>query len=186
MSDINNCGSIGNKCTTSGTGVVSGICRSSSCQITCAAGYTASADQKSCSLTPSAKARTKKRSQKSFALCPTGETACPIAGSASFNAFTGSLHKSIDFASTAGGFECMDTTTAIESCGGCASTGEGQDCTKINHSAGVGCSAGQCVVLSCQPGFVASLNNTRCLKLHKEQTKRSRHASKRGSSRFEH
>jgi len=185
-SDVNNCGSTGNKCTTSGTGVISGTCRSGACLITCAAGYTASADQKSCTLTPSAKARTKKRSQKSFALCPTGETACPIAGSASFDAFTGSLHKSLDFASTAGGFECMDTSTAIESCGGCASTGEGQDCTKIKHSAGVGCSAGQCVVLSCQPGFVASLNNTRCLKLHKEQIKRSRHASKRGSSRFEH
>lgn len=185
-SDVNNCGSIGNKCTTSGTGVLSGTCRSGSCQITCAAGYTPSTDQKSCTLTPSAKARTKKRSQESFALCPTGETACPIAGSASFNAFTGSLHKSLDFASTAGGFECMDTSTAVESCGGCASTGEGQDCTKIKHSAGVGCSAGQCVVLSCEPGFVASLNNSRCLKLHKEQTKRSRHASKRSSSRFEH
>ena len=48
--------------------------------------------------------------------------------------------------------ECLDTTQALESCGGCASTGEGRDCTAIPHVGGVGCEAGKCVVFSCKSG----------------------------------
>jgi hypothetical protein len=47
--DVNNCGSLGNQCTTSGTGVTSGSCVAGGCRIVCAAGYTASADNLSCS-----------------------------------------------------------------------------------------------------------------------------------------
>lgn len=46
----------------------------------------------------------------------------------------------------AGGYECLDTTQALESCGGCASTGEGQDCTKIRGAQGYACEASVCRV----------------------------------------
>lgn len=160
--DNNNCGSVGNVCLSPLNGSVQ--CSNSQCKITCNTGYLANA--LSCILQGSAKARTKKRSPAVLGLCPLGETACPISGSSSFRAFSMSSNQQLDFAKAAGGFECLDTQSSLESCGGCASTGEGKDCTTIAHSAGVGCSAGQCVVFSCEPGYVASLNSTKCLKVH--------------------
>jgi hypothetical protein len=46
-------------------------------------------------------------------------------------------------------YECIDFATELESCGGCASTGDGQDCTKIPHAISVGCDFGTCVGESC-------------------------------------
>jgi len=160
--DLNNCGFVGNRCFAPTNGLAQ--CQNSLCKFTCNTGYVASGA--SCVLSGSAKARTKKRSKPVVGLCPAGETACPIAGSNSFRAFNTSSNKRLDFAGAAGGFECLDTRSSLESCGGCASTGEGKDCTTIPHSAGVGCSAGQCVVFSCEPGYVASLNSAKCLKIH--------------------
>lgn len=68
-----------------------------------------------------------KRSHKSRtpSLCPTGLDACPISGLLS-------------------DYECLDTNTELQSCGGCASTGEGQDCTAIKGAWNVGCESGKC------------------------------------------
>ncbi|ORY26576.1 autophagy-related protein 13-domain-containing protein [Naematelia encephala] len=41
-------------------------------------------------------------------------------------------------------YECVDFATELESCGGCASTGQGADCTAIPHAISVGCEIGTC------------------------------------------
>lgn len=61
--------------------------------------------------------------------------------------------------------ECINIAEALDSCGGCASTGEGLDCTKIRGAAGVGCSAGTCVVFSCKTGYRPSLSGDRCVRM---------------------
>ncbi|WWD20612.1 hypothetical protein CI109_105088 [Kwoniella shandongensis] len=58
-------------------------------------------------------------------------------------------------------YECIDFETELESCGGCASTGEGVDCTKIPNVLGVGCESGVCAVYTCEAGFAA--NGTECV-----------------------
>lgn len=63
---------------------------------------------------------------RSAPLCPTGLDACPISGAKE------------------GDFECLDTVTELESCGGCASLGSGQDCTAIPGAWNVGCDQGRC------------------------------------------
>lgn len=67
----------------------------------------------------------KSRSPK---LCPTGLNACPIPGASGLT----------------GDFECLDTTNELESCGGCASLGQGQDCSAIKGAWNVGCERGTC------------------------------------------
>jgi hypothetical protein len=61
-------------------------------------------------------------------LCPMSLSACPI--------------SSISL--IASDYECLDITNELESCGGCASTGEGQDCTAIKGAWNVGCERGTC------------------------------------------
>ncbi|RSH85176.1 hypothetical protein EHS25_004983 [Saitozyma podzolica] len=58
-------------------------------------------------------------------------------------------------------YECIDFATELESCGGCASTGEGADCTSIPNAMSVGCESGVCAVYTCQTGFTA--NGTSCV-----------------------
>jgi hypothetical protein len=53
-------------------------------------------------------------------------------------------------------YECLDTSTELESCGGCASLGEGTDCTAIPHAWNVACNRGKCEVSSCAPGYKLS------------------------------
>lgn len=67
-------------------------------------------------------------------LCPAGESACPIFPRNS-------------------SYECVDLSFSLESCGGCASVGEGQDCTAIKGALGVTCQMGECMVFSCQSNF---------------------------------
>jgi len=57
--------------------------------------------------------------------CPTGFEECPIPG-------------------MAGDFECLETLSELNSCGGCASTGAGVDCTKIAHVDDSTCYGGSC------------------------------------------
>ncbi|KAG2154566.1 hypothetical protein DEU56DRAFT_847723 [Suillus clintonianus] len=52
------------------------------------------------------------------------------------------------------GFECVDFTADLRSCGGCSSLDPTEhDCTKIPHVQGVACVAGECQISSCQPGY---------------------------------
>ena len=63
---------------------------------------------------------------RALQLCPKGlSTSCPIG-------LTGDYDL------------CLDTAHELESCSGCALTGEGQDCTTIKGVGNVGCVQGQC------------------------------------------
>ncbi|CAL1695859.1 unnamed protein product [Somion occarium] len=92
-----------------------------------------------------------KRHSKSRAvsLCPSGSEACPTKG------LTG----------LSGDYECLDTAVELTSCGGCASTGAGQDCTAIKGAWNVGCDQGSCRVYTCAQGYRRSLDGKSCTKL---------------------
>ena len=81
--------------------------------------------------------------------CAAGFTSCPVPNSA--------------------GFECLNTLSTIESCGGCASLGQGTDCSAIEGVDSVSCRAGSCAVSSCAPGFSVAGNGTTCVKDAEEQ-----------------
>ncbi|KAJ6575126.1 hypothetical protein B0H19DRAFT_1254736 [Mycena capillaripes] len=80
-------------------------------------------------------------------LCPTGLDACPVAGL------------------SANDYECIDTAVELESCGGCASLGEGQDCTAIKGAWNVGCEQGRCAVYTCTFGFKRAPDGQSCISL---------------------
>ncbi|WVW79141.1 hypothetical protein I302_101107 [Kwoniella bestiolae CBS 10118] len=91
------------------------------------------------------------RNGKKRALCPAGLTACKV-----------SQYESDSF-------ECIDTTSELESCGGCAH-GEfnnpagplGVDCSALPGLArgGVTCNAGQCQAFACQRGWTLTPEET--------------------------
>jgi len=65
----------------------------------------------------------------------------------------------LNVAASRAGFECLDTRTHLESCGGCTlayghNEATGQDCTAIPGVSGVSCQANKCVVHSCKRGWV--------------------------------
>ncbi|GAA5938976.1 uncharacterized protein JCM15063_004382 [Sporobolomyces koalae] len=101
--------------------------------------------QGTCVLPPSARARAarnKARSQLALDYpavegdefkCPDGERACPLGDS--------------------NGYECLDVTSTLDSCGGCPGTAESVNCLALPGAAGVSCSNSQCQVASCFPGW---------------------------------
>ncbi|BGP32462.1 hypothetical protein JCM10296v2_004243 [Rhodotorula toruloides] len=123
---------------------------------TCAPGYLPDGAG-GCILTPSGRARSRhrrqfgtlphRRSQDVFGpksserlvqgdaslSCPDGETACPL---------------------PSGGFECVDTTNSLTSCGGCVGSGyTGKNCLAIPGALSVQCADSQCHVGSCFRGW---------------------------------
>jgi hypothetical protein len=80
-----------------------------------------------------------------LSLCPKNLEACPIKGSL-----------------LPGSYECLDTANELESCGGCASIGKGQDCTTIEGAWNVGCEQGRCKVLACAAGYRLTFDRTSC------------------------
>ncbi|KAL8283164.1 hypothetical protein RQP46_005942 [Phenoliferia psychrophenolica] len=185
--DPKNCGAIGNVCVV--TGGVAG-CTSSACVIvSCTTPFRLVGGI--CSMSASSRARTKRaKPVKPIKLCPGVETACPIVGSASYldakqEGFSGIRAPSVHGLKAAGGYECLDTSFSIESCGGCSSMGEGVNCLETPHSSGVGCSAGTCVVFSCRAGYKPNLDATACVKTVSVARQRRSHA-KRSSSKVHH
>jgi len=120
---------------------------------TCGSGWGWSGDEKCCKPQqphkpqPSGHYNKKQRRARSTTLCPSGLTACPV----------GSL--------SGGDYECLDTTAELESCGGCTSKSEGQDCTAIKGAWNVGCDAGKCKIYTCSAGFKLSPNGKSCVPL---------------------
>ncbi|BGP16601.1 hypothetical protein JCM10213_000484 [Rhodosporidiobolus nylandii] len=112
-----------------------------------------------CTLPASARARRYARSQEQLHLssrdaagkaslveedaykCPAGERACPI----------GQL----------GGWECMDVSNELESCGGCPGERTSSNCLTLPGAENVACIESQCIIASCMPGF--RLLNGRCV-----------------------
>ncbi|KAM0788196.1 hypothetical protein ACM66B_001355 [Microbotryomycetes sp. NB124-2] len=174
-SDVNNCGAIGRTCTFAPSGAT-GVCSNSQCRVTgCPKGYAVSENGICIGATVSQRARVKKAKVVKQTLCPLGEVACPIADSASFEMavthhFSAPFNEYSGVMAGAGGYECLDVQSSLESCGGCASTGEGEDCSAIPHALGVGCEAGTCHVFSCAPGFKPSLSSRSCVPVRSAYT----------------
>ncbi|GAA5976144.1 hypothetical protein JCM10908_005397 [Rhodotorula pacifica] len=168
QTDPKNCGSAGNVCTFAPSGAT-GACQAGKCvTLTCPLGYLLSNGK--CVLGASGRARAKRDTvSKPKTLCPVGEQACPIAGSTLFEGAASQHFKSGEeltgLMARHGGYECLDTTQSLESCGGCASTGEGRDCTSIPHVGGVGCEVGKCVIFSCSEGYKPSLAGDKCIRV---------------------
>ncbi|GAA5985692.1 hypothetical protein JCM10908_007074 [Rhodotorula pacifica] len=169
-SDPQNCGTKGNVCTFLPAGAT-GTCVAKVCTYTsCPTGY--SIVKNACILKASGRARVKRHAEvaeKKKSLCPAGEQACPIAGSTSFaNALAqhrSSGNELTGFLAESGGYECLDTMQALESCGGCVSAGEGRDCTAIKGAVNVGCDAGVCVIHSCIEGYRPALGADHCVRI---------------------
>ncbi|TNY17155.1 protein priA [Rhodotorula diobovata] len=111
----------------------------------------------------------KKKQPVRRTLCPTDEIACPILGSTTYgdavaHHFSNGQKEVSGVMAGSGGYECVNTAEALDSCGGCASTGEGVDCTKIRGAAGVGCEQGACIVFSCQAGWRPALSGNKCVR----------------------
>ncbi|KAI5480749.1 acyl-CoA N-acyltransferase domain protein [Pseudohyphozyma bogoriensis] len=122
----------------------------------CAPPYVAGpGPERTCVLPPSAraKARLSKKSQVAWTgavvdaeldafRCPDGERACPVG--------------------SGDGWECVDTTTSLDSCGGCL-TDTGVNCLAIRGALGVSCVDSKCEVSSCFPGWRQALDG-RCVR----------------------
>jgi hypothetical protein len=106
-----------------------------------------------------------KRSTKNRVIrCPSGLVSCPVSG-------------------LTGGYECLDTATELESCGGCVTLGQGQDCNKIEGAWNVACERGTCkgtpffvlynvgakhmrlTVYSCEGGYRLDADKNTCVSL---------------------
>ncbi|GAA5867408.1 hypothetical protein JCM3774_002892 [Rhodotorula dairenensis] len=129
----------------------------------------------------------KKKEVKPKTLCPFDEMACPIIGSTTYNEAV-EHHFKLKGEVTGimagyGGYECINTSEALDSCGGCASTGEGRDCTRIRGSLGVGCEAGKCVVFSCKSGWRPALSGDKCVRAASVEGK---NATRAGAKRHIH
>jgi len=164
-SDPINCGCAGYQCYAPANGQA--FCKSGSCSFTCNPGFNQVG--LACKAATASPLPRKKRSTATTAFyCPQGEEACPVIGSQSLAAAMaaskaqGLLKFNPD---TKGGYECIDTQSSLESCGGCASIGAGQDCTKLPHASSMGCSEGKCVIFKCSIGFVANKAGTKCIRL---------------------
>ncbi|GAA6009590.1 hypothetical protein JCM11491_001026 [Sporobolomyces phaffii] len=64
--------------------------------------------------------------------------------------------------STGNGFECVDTLTNLEQCGGCASAG-GVDCTALTGVSSSACVQGVCEIWACAEGFTWSAESESCV-----------------------
>lgn len=170
FSSVNNCGGKNNACSFLPSGAT-GACIKSVCTLqTCPTSYVLKSGV-CVKSTASQAARLAKKDKviESRSLCPAKETACPIRGSTTYDAAVSHHFSTQDEFSGVmlgqGGYECLDVSSSLESCGGCASTGEGRDCSAIRGAAGVGCDAGVCRILSCQGGYKVSLDGSKCVRV---------------------
>ncbi|GAA5988908.1 hypothetical protein JCM10908_006224 [Rhodotorula pacifica] len=168
QTDSDFCGSSKKQCTFTPAGA-KGKCVAGVCTYTnCPKGYSIVAN--ACVLNPSSRARHKRSitAEEALSLCPAGEQACPIAGSTTFDQAVALLQSGVElttFLNASGGYECLDTQGSLESCGGCASTGHGQDCTLIAHAGNVGCEQGRCIVSSCRFGYIPTAAFDGCVSI---------------------
>ncbi|WVF70466.1 hypothetical protein IAT40_005256 [Kwoniella sp. CBS 6097] len=81
-------------------------------------------------------------------------------------------------------WECVDTKSDIESCGGCMyptpsltnpmALSVGTDCTSIPNVSGVSCNSGACLIDSCAKGYRLNGNGTSCDRVGNERDYESR------------
>lgn len=133
----------------------------STCPFTCNANFELCNGQCIAEGSPCATAGgSRKRSVKdrSRFACRQPFTACPVSHF---------LSRDEVASSYGGGFECVDTTADLESCGGCTTPFKGNalgvDCTALPFVNSVTCLSGRCIVESCAPGFVPSSDGHKCV-----------------------
>lgn len=123
----------------------------------CADGTVTNPSQSTCTPTSSIQAR-KRNLGPPKDYCPEGLTACPIAGRQRV-------------------WECINTQTNIDSCGGCPGDGTGVDCTEFDNFATAACIKGKCSY-GCPPNM--NLTSTGCvLDVAKRAPKVARRAKRR-------
>ncbi|KAJ6632538.1 hypothetical protein B0H10DRAFT_2159670 [Mycena sp. CBHHK59/15] len=93
-----------------------------------------------------------KRDLRSSQQCHKGMTACRVPGR------------------SANAWECVDTQTDLESCGGCSYAAHsnpfeaaGEDCTSLLGVSDVSCIKGQCIVHKCMPGYDINDGHSECI-----------------------
>jgi len=93
--------------------------------------------------------------KRNIPVCSPGRDLCGVSG--------GSKGK---------GWECIDTKTDLESCGGCVvpspfgnEVSSGKDCSSIPHALTVSCVEGGCQVTSCANGLKPSTSSDSCIPL---------------------
>ncbi|GAA5915955.1 uncharacterized protein JCM6883_001064 [Sporobolomyces salmoneus] len=64
--------------------------------------------------------------------------------------------------SVAGGFECIDTSSSLENCGGCANAG-GVDCSAIEGVSSSSCNMGTCEIWACADGYTWDASAETCV-----------------------
>lgn len=89
--------------------------------------------------------------------CPSGLTACPLSRTSDFTTSTP--------------FECLDVTEELSSCGGCATLGQGVNCSTLRGVASSGCSQGKCKIFSCKSGYKYSETHNTCYKPQHKNSK---------------
>ncbi|KAI0348228.1 hypothetical protein BDW22DRAFT_1309834, partial [Trametopsis cervina] len=87
-------------------------------------------------------------------LCPRPMRACPLSPASAPT----TLEEWIS-----DGFECVDNSEDLTSCGGCGLSEPQYDCTSIEGAVGVSCVIGTCHVDSCAEGYVRSLDGKSCV-----------------------
>ncbi|GAA5934912.1 uncharacterized protein JCM15063_003100 [Sporobolomyces koalae] len=96
-----------------------------------------------CALAAVPSGRARARRNVSLNTCAQGHEACAVEGTSSF--------------------ECVDTLSSLEQCGGCAASGKGVDCTALPGVSSVGCSQGVCQIWSCLDGYSWDAESQSCV-----------------------
>ncbi|KAM0752139.1 hypothetical protein T439DRAFT_324220 [Meredithblackwellia eburnea MCA 4105] len=87
-------------------------------------------------------------------------SACPV-----YNAKWGGRVNAADGGGSAkpqNKFECVDTMSGIETCGGCSLESGAVDCSSLPGVDSVMCKRGRCVILACEEGLVRLADGTGC------------------------
>jgi len=91
-------------------------------------------------------------------LCPGALSACQVASKEPLVSNPISLTEWNSI-----GFECVDFTTDLRSCGGCSALDASHDCTTIAGASSVSCLTGNCRINTCKPGYMLSKDNSTCV-----------------------
>jgi len=87
----------------------------------------------------------RKLRSRTISICPQGLAACAVT----------SL--------TGGDYECVDTVSDLDNCGGCALFGEGQNCNAIPGVWNVGCEQSSCKIYTCAQGYRLAHDGKSCV-----------------------
>ncbi|KAL8278341.1 hypothetical protein RQP46_009233 [Phenoliferia psychrophenolica] len=113
------------------------LCSSAACQCSCDAGFTKDADG-DCVPPPGPSQASRNKQRRSRALADIRRSSLnQVPGSRGFHAARCPYEESACPVGLGGGYECLDTRTSLDSCGGCRFEG-GVNCLEIEGVMGVG------------------------------------------------